>query len=64
MPEICNILKIALSNMAALYRLSLKGGTGNRGTGNRGTGNIGEYRGIFKRGNIGESLKRGISGNL
>ena len=40
-------------------RLSLKGGTGNRGT-----GNIGEYRGIFKRGNIGESLKGGISGNL
>ena len=47
-----------------LRRLSLKGGTGNRGTGNRGTGNIGEYRGIFKRGNIGESLKGGISGNL
>ena len=39
-------------------RLSLKGGTGNRGIGERG---IGE-RGIS--GNIGESLKGGISGNL
>ena len=45
--------------LVKLNRLSLKGGTGNRGT-----GNIGEYRGIFKRGNIGESLKGGISGNL
>ena len=33
---------------------------GNGESGNRGTGNIGEYRGIFKRGNIGESLKGGI----
>ena len=44
--------------------LSLKGGTGNRGTGNWGISGNGEYRGIFKTGNIGESLKRGISGNL
>ena len=32
-----------------------------RGNGEWGNG---EYRGIFKTGNIGESLKRGISGYL
>ena len=30
---------------------------GNRGIGEQGTGNVGEYWGIFKTGNIGESLK-------